>query len=183
MPEDTTTRTFTEGEAYALVTDAVARETAAANAEVEALKATNATLVTERDAMEVRATAAETAKVEAEQALTSFKEQVETEKANEAKRTTRVAELAKVAPKLDVTQERSDRIVAMEDAAFADYLETLRQVAGEVKTEGSTDSKGSLPRESAAFGGGSGAGAGGDQPKPSVKNLFGAARALSTTKA
>lgn len=181
MPEETTQRTFTEGEAYALVADAVARETAAANTEVEALKAANATLLTERDAMEVRATAAETAKAEAETALVNYKAEVETQKANEAKRTTRLAELAKVAPKLEVTQERSDRIVAMEDPAFVDYLETLRQVAGVTGEAGDKD-KGSLPRESAAFSGGSGTGAG-DTPTASVKNLFGAARALTTTKA
>lgn len=176
MPDDDK-RTFTEGEAYALVADAVSRETAAAVAEVEALKAANAALVTERDAMEVRATAAETAKVEAETALTDYKQQVETEKANEVKRVERLAELAKVAPKLEVTQERSDRIVAMEDPAFADYLDTLRQVAGEVKPGEQQGNP--LPRESAAFSGG-----GGDASKTtaSVKGLFAARHVPAAAK-
>lgn len=171
-------RMFTEGEAYALVADAVERETASANAEVETLKADNAKLLSERDAAEVRATAAETAKAEADQALVDYKAEIATQKAAEVRRVERLAEVAKVAPQLKLEGERADRIVAMEDAHFEEYLTGLREVAG---TPGESKPKEGLPRESAAFGGGKGA-VPGSKPAASVKGLFSARSALSQPK-
>jgi len=204
MPENDPTagRVFTEGEAYALVADAVARETASANATVEDLTAKNAALQTERDAMEVRATAAETEKAAAEQALTDFKAEIAAQQAAEAKRGTRLAQVAEVAPTLKLEGERADRLVAMSDEHFSEYVEGLREVAAagphnfipnpnkatDCKTCGSgkdasklhtgtqtAAATGAIPRESAAFGGGT-AGAPGEKPTASVSGLFAARR-------
>lgn len=200
-------RTFTEGEAYALVADAVTRETASANAEVVALTASNAALQTERDAMEVRATAAETKAAEAETALTDFKAGIESQKAVEAKRDVRLAQVAEVAPALKLAGERADRLVAMSDEHFAEYVEGLREVAAtgphafvpdpnkaaDCKTCGSTKDAnklhvgvqkaavtGEIPRESAAFGGGKSGDLPGDKPTASVSGLFAARRAAQS---
>lgn len=180
-------RTFTEGEAYALVADAVERETAAAKTQVADLEAQIVSLGNEKDALELRATAAEEKAANAEKALADYKAEVETQKAMEAKRDERLGKVAEVAPKLEVTEERATRIVAMEDELFDEYVESLRQVASEggksddgkpegVKREGTP-----LPRESAAFKGGKTGEAG--RPTPSVKGVFGArARALAPVK-
>jgi len=118
-------RTFTEGEAYALVADAVERETAAAKAETAKAQEQVTSISNEKDALELRATAAEEAKATADKELADFKESVETQKAQEAKRTERVAKLAEVAPALKVEGERETRIVAMADETFGEYLESL----------------------------------------------------------
>lgn len=178
------TRTFTEGEAYALVEDAVQRETAAAKAEATAALEQVTAISNEKDALELRVTAAEEAKAKAEQELAEFKESIEREKAQEALRVERLAKVTEVAPKLDLTSEkdgvaRANRIVAMADEAFDEYVETIRQVAGE-----SGDDKtppGDLPRESAAFKGGK-PGAGSSAKTP-VTGLFAAKRAASRPRA
>lgn len=179
-------RTFTEGEAYALVDAAVERETAEAKAKVTELEAQVTTLGNEKDVLEQRVTAAEEKATAAETALAEYKQQVETEKANEAKRAERVAEIAKVAPKLELTDERQARIVAMEDDSFADYLAQLREVANagltpeqiKERDEAATKAASGVPRESAAFNGGKGSAT--DTGKPavaSIKSVIGARRA------
>lgn len=198
-------RTFTEGEAYALVADAIARETAAVEARATAAEEQVTTLSNEKDALELRVTAAETAKKAAETELVEFKTGIETQKAQEAKRTERVAAVAAVAPDLKVEGERADRIVAMEDAVFADYVSSLREVAamGPHPFKKGDDGKcatcdmaeaapmhkiaaqkaateGDLPRQSAAFSG-SMPGAGSSTKTP-VKGLF-AARAAAQARA
>ena len=198
-------RTFTEGEAYALVADAIARETAAVEARATAAEEQVTTLSNEKDALELRVTAAETAKKAAETELVEFKTGIETQKAQEAKRTERVAAVAAVAPDLKVEGERADRIVAMEDAAFADYVSSLREVAatgphpfkkGDDGAKCATcdmaeaapmhkiaaqkaAAEGELPRQSAAFSG-STPGAGSSTKSP-VKGLF-AARAAAQAR-
>ena len=196
-------RTFTEGEAYALVADAVERETAAAKAEAATALEQVTTVSNEKDALLLRATAAEEAKAASDKELVDFKASIETQKAQEAKRSDRVAKLAEVAPQLKIEGERADRIVAMEDGTFADYVESLREVAAMgphgFKAEGDdpaecavcgkakdapmhkvapqkASSNGDLPRQSAAFSGSTpGAGSSTDNP---VKGLF-AARAAA----
>lgn len=194
-------RTFTEGEAYALVADAVERETAAAKAEAATALEQVTTVSNEKDALLLRATAAEEAKAASDKELVDFKASIETQKAQEAKRADRVAKLAEVAPQLKVEGERADRIVAMEDGIFADYVESLREVAamgphpfkkgdgGKCSVCDADDdapmhkvapqkasSNGDLPRQSAAFSGSTpGAGSSTDNP---VKGLF-AARAAA----
>lgn len=196
-------RTFTEGEAYALVADAVERETAAARTEASEAKEQVTLLGNEKDALELRAKAAEDAAEAAKKELEDFKESVETQKAQEAKREERTKALADVAPQLKVEGERAERIVAMADADFIDYVESLREVAAQnahgFKAEGD-DSKecgvcgkpsadalhnkvtqkaaveGELPRQSAAFKGGDP----GSAPKGAVSTLFAAREALRT---
>lgn len=187
-------RTFTEGEAYALVADAVERETASAKAEADGLRDQVTTLGNEKDVLEQRVKAAEDAKAEAEQALEDFKTGVETEKAMEAKRSERLAKVAEIAPSLvegddaKVT-ERCDRIVAMADEVFDEYVDSLAAVAPEkASDEGkggkvdptttATDKDGKpIPRESAAF-----KGAKPENKKASVTGLFDARRKAQSSK-
>ena len=200
-----TDRTFTEAEHYAIVADSITRETAAATARQTAAEEQVTTISNEKDALELRVTAAETAKVAAETELAEFKASIETQKAQEAKRSDRVAKLAEVAPTLKVEGERADRIVAMEDGVFDEYLASMREVAamgphafkksdgGKCATcDGAEDAamhkaapqkaavEGELPRQSAAFSG-STPGAGSSTTNP-VKGLF-AARAAAKAPA
>lgn len=187
-------RTFTEGEAYALVADAVERETASAKAEADGLRDQVTTLGNEKDVLEQRVKAAEDAKAEAEQALEDFKTGVETEKAMEAKRSERLAKVAEIAPDLvegDDAKviERCDRIVAMADELFDSYVADLEAVApqkaaddgkgGKVDgTTTATDKDGKpIPRESAAF-----KGAKPENKKASVTGLFDARRKAQSSK-
>jgi hypothetical protein len=116
-------RTFTEGEAYALVDDAIKRETAAlrvAADEREAiLKSANDVLVAEKAAETQRAD-------QAAQALIDFKDGIEQEKARVALRTERVAAVADATDLLEMTDERAERITDMEEAAFVSYVSDLR---------------------------------------------------------
>jgi len=182
-------RTFTEGEAYALVADAVERETAAAKAEAEEIKAQNVALGNEKDALELRVTAAEEKAEAAEKALEDYKAEVETQKAAEAKRSERLGKVAEIAPALvegddEKVTERADRIVAMDDESFQEYLDSLTAVAPQKAND---DGKGgatatpptTLPRESAAF---KGAPPSGAAPQGSVKGLFSARRATQQAK-
>ena len=182
-------RTFTEGEAYALVADAVERETAAANTRIAELEAQVTTLGNEKDATEVRATAAEEKAEQSDQALTDYKAEVDNERQQAAALTERVAKLAEVAPKLvenideEAGAERRARILAMDDASFDEYLGDLRQLAGataggDTSTATTDPTTGKpVPRESAAFQGGTG---GGDaSKKPSVGGMFAARKAAS----
>lgn len=198
-------RTFTEGEAYALVADAVERETASAKATATEAQNQVTTLSNEKDALELRVTAAEEAKAASDKELVDFKASIETQKAQEAKRSERVAKLAEVAPQLKIEGERADRIVAMEDDAFTDYVSSLREVAamGPHPFKKADDGKcsmckgdeaaamhkaapqnaaaeGELPRQSAAFAG-STPGAGSSTTSTPVKGLF-AARAAAMSR-
>lgn len=182
-------RTFTEGEAYALVEDAVKRETAAVQTQVATLETQVTTLGNEKDALELRAKAAEDKAAEAEKALEDFKSDVESQKAAEARWAEREKTVKEVAPKLELTDERRERITAMADADFEKYLEDIRVVAGAAPADDKVgaDGKpvapvteppagGAPPRQSAAFGGGGGpSDKGGTTP---VMGLIGARRAL-----
>lgn len=184
MAGEQQTRTFTEGEAYALVENGIQREIAAVTAELETVKEQVTTISNEKDALELRVTAAEEAKTKAEQDLAEFKETVDREKAQEALRAERLAKVTEVAPKLDISSEkdgfaRANRIVAMADEAFTDYVESLRQVAGAAEGEEKTSE--GLPRESAAFKGGK-PGAGSSTKTP-VTGLFAAKRAADRPRA
>ena len=128
-------RTFTEGEAYALVADNVARETAEAKERNTTLTAENTGLQNRIDVLDTEK-AAETVRADlAEKAFTEFKTNLEAETAREAKRTERTAQVAEAAPGLEMTDERATRIVAMEDEIFASYLTDLREVAAKAKVK------------------------------------------------
>jgi len=192
-------RTFTEGEAYALVADAVQRETAAAATRISELESTlksaNDVLVAEKAAETQRAD-------QAAQALIDFKDGIEQEKARVALRTERVAAVADATDLLEMTDERADRITAMDEAAFASYVSDLREIAAKapkedpkndpdaaadakggddhdeddpkVKADEKAKAKGKIPRESAAFGGTTSTA----KPTGTVIGVIGASRAL-----
>jgi len=191
-------RTFTEGEAYALVDDAVKRETAVATERTSVLEGENTAL---KNANDVLATekAAETQRADqAAQALIDFKDGIEQETARVALRTERVAAVADATTLLEMTDERADRIVAMDEAAFASYVSDLREIAAKAPKEdpkndpdaaadakGGDDkdaddvkakekAKGKMPRESAAFGGTASTA----KPTGTVLGVVGAGRAL-----
>ena len=192
-------RTFTEGEAYALVDDAVKRETAALRVAADGreadLKSANDVLVAEVAAEVKRAD-------QAAQELIDFKDGIEQETARVALRTERVAAVADATDLLEMTDERADRITAMEEAAFASYLSDLREIAAKapkedpkndpdaaadakggddhdeddpkVKAAEAAKAKGKIPRESAAFGGTASTA----KPKGTVIGVIGAGRSL-----
>ena len=194
-------RTFTEGEAYALVADAVQRETAAAATRISELEATlksaNDVLVAEKAAETQRAD-------QAAQALIDFKDGIEQEKARVALRTERVAAVADATDLLEMTDERAERITDMEEAAFASYVSDLREIAAKApkedpkndpdakadakggddkdeddaktKADEKAKAKGKIPRESAAFGGTTSTA----KSTGTVIGVIGASRALRT---
>lgn len=172
-------RTFTEGEAYALVNDGVQRETAALTATVAEKDARITELSNTNDILTAEKAAAVTAQQGAVQELADYKTQVETDKAREASRVTRLAEVAAASPALDVTEDTEDgkariaRILAMADDVFAGYLTDLRAVSPQKAAVAKTAAP--APRQSAAF-----AAAPDGSEAPSVKGLLGARRGLTT---
>lgn len=172
--EPDTGRTFTEGEAYALVNDSVARETAAAQEKIAELEAQVATQATKIDTLETEKAAALSRAEQVEQEFTSFKTNLEETAAKEAKRDERLREVAEANPLLDLTDEaRIARIVNYDDDGFAGYLADMRAVAAQNPVTPPAGA-GAPPRESAAF---QPTPEGGDQ-KPSLSVLRSAAREL-----
>lgn len=106
-----------------LVAHQVAVETASLTSEVETLKTENAGL---KDKLDV----AETARLAAVKALEDYK----AEQAAAAERASlvesRTAEVAKVAPTLEATEDRVQRWTAMDKASFDTYVAELAAVAG-----------------------------------------------------
>lgn len=176
-------RVFTEGEAYALVADNVARETAEFKAQVDTLQTEKSDLQTKLDVLETEKAAAEQRAEKAEQDLATYKAEVEQEKAQEARKAERLAEVAKANPVLDLSsetdagRERQGRIAAMSDEAYAAYLADMREVASKSEPKGEDkggDQGGTPPRNTAAFSADSGE----KSTATPVMGLFGARRAL-----
>lgn len=173
---DDAQRTFTEGEAYALVDQAVARETAEATGKIEELTAANAALGTQVDTLETEKAAALSRAEAAEQALADYKTAIENEKAREAKRGERLSQVAEVNPVLDLKDEnRVARIVAMGDEEFTGYLADMREVASASPTTPPPANAGDPPRQSAGF---TPTPTDDDKPKASVAGVIGAGRVL-----
>lgn len=183
MPEGVSERTFTEGEAYALVADAVARETAEANTRAAELEVENTELRNQLDVLTTEKAAAEQAAEAAKAEFQEFKDGLETLKAAEDKRESRVSRVKAAAPSLEISDERSNRIVAMSDEAFEEYVGALEQAAAKAPGgdgEGAADGKPTgVPRESAALKGGEA----GARKSGSVKSLFAARRGESVKSA
>lgn len=192
MSETTSTqgRVFTEGEAYALVQDNVARETAAANEKIGQLEKAHAELQTKVDVLETEKALELKRADEAVKELADFKKDLEEKEAREKARAERVVKLAEANPLLEITDERSDRIAAMSDEAFDAYLADMREVAAKSApaNDGDADDKDSkdkaaaakkkkadMPRATAAFAPDP------DNSKPTgtVLGVMGARRALS----
>jgi hypothetical protein len=176
--EPKTGRTFTEGEAYALVNDSVARETAAAQVQIEELTTANAALSTKVDTLETEKAAAISRAEAAEQAHEAFKSELEEKAAKEAKRDERLREVAEANPVLDLTDEaRIARIVNFDDEGFQGYLADMRAVASQNPVTPPV-TPGAPPRESAAL---QPTGGTGDAPKASLASLRAAGRSLTQT--
>jgi regulator of replication initiation timing len=118
-----------------LVAHQVATETAALTAQIDDLKAENATLATENASLKDKVEVAETAKLAAEKAFADFKDEqakaAETAKLAEDRK----AEIAKVAPALlegekAKVDERVARWAALDEASFKEHLNELASVAG-----------------------------------------------------
>lgn len=181
--EATKGRTFTEGEAYALVNDNVARETAALNDKITGLESEKSELQTKIDVLETEKAQEKTRADEAVQELTDYKASVEAEKAAEARLVERKAQVAEANPLLDLESEeagkaRLTRIAAMSDEDFTAYLADMREVASKSTAKADdakpTEGAGGPPRATAAFSTDSG-----EKPTGTVMALFGARHGAS----
>lgn len=121
-------RTFTEGEAYALVADGVQRETAAKVAEIDALKSEIAALTAANAAVEADRDLAIAGKEKAELDLVTY----QTDQARDAEiaglKVTRTAKVREVAAHLAddfYTAERAERWASMGQADFDAYTAEL----------------------------------------------------------
>lgn len=184
MAEDTATqRTFTEGEAYALVDQAVVRETAAATERATTAETTVSELQSRIDVLETEKAAEKARADAAEKAIADDKAEREAAAEREAKRTERLEQVATANPHLPLANEdgtpheRADRIVAMSDDAFTSYLTDMREVAAKVTVPPVVP--GTIPRATAAFGGDNGGDVNSD--KPSVKGLHASRRAVDAS--
>lgn len=133
MADNPTGRTFTEGEAYALVSDNVTRETAALAAQNAGLEREKSELTTKVDTLETEKAAAEQRAQKAEQDLADYKTEQENARQIAERAETRKVELAAANPFLELTEVRVQRVAAMSDEDYAVYLGEMREVAEKVK--------------------------------------------------
>lgn len=184
--DESTGRSFTEGETYALVEQAVQRETASLSVAKTELEREKASLEERIDVLETEKAAAVKRADEAEQAFADYKDEAARQVAAAQLLTDRAALVHEINPDLELTESRSKRLVAYSEEDFEGYLDDLRQVAAKKKApadDGDADdadakkkSKGDMPRESAAF---KGAGPDSkDAPTTPVLSLVAAARGL-----
>lgn len=166
-PSSTGERTFTEGEAYALIADNVQRETAAKTAEIDQLKRENGELATK---LEVADTAHETEKARADKAeadLKAIADETERQTAAAALAEGRVAKVKEAGPHLKdefFTPERAARWSLMEEESFDAYVKEVAELAaGTTGAPAPTTSTTGAPRETAMQG--APVTGGGDKPK------------------
>lgn len=141
-------RTFTEAEHFALVTDAVSRETADLTTQVAELAAAKSELEQRADVLEAEKAAAIAERDAIKAEFDQFKNDIEEAAAVAARRETRVARVKDANPTLGddfFTSERADRWAAMSDEAF-DALVTDLEAVKPATTAAAT--------ETAAFTGG-----------------------------
>ena len=145
-------RVFSEDEAYAIVADRVARESAELTNKIATLESEKAELANKLDVEIAAREAAEQAAKDAETKHEEYLAQVETEKAQAAKKDERLAQVKEAASHLTdeflQDESRVARIVAMDDEAFEGYVADLRETAE--KAPKPDDSK--PPRETAMEG-------------------------------
>lgn len=146
-------RTFTEGEAYALVADNVQRETAAHVATIETLTSEKAELESKLELAEA-ATATEKARadgaIEWHDAVLAG---IESEKAQLGLKDERVAKVKEVAPHLKddyFTAEKASRWCALDQEAFDAYVGDLKEIAS--GSPAATAHTSTPPRETAMQG-------------------------------
>lgn len=140
-------KTYTEAEHIAILSDRLTKETADLTAERDQLSGVKTELETKLDLAESAKVAAEQKAAEAEQALETYKGEVEREREAAAKKDTRLVALREAASHLDDEffndEGRVQRVVAMSDEDFQGYLADLG--ATNTVNPGSTV----VPRESA----------------------------------
>ncbi len=147
----TAERTFTEGEAYALVADNVQRETASLTATIDQLKSEKASLEDEKADLQSKLDIEQAAREKAQQDLQEFKDSIANEKAMEARKGERVAKIREVAKHLKeefYTPERAQRWAAMDDEAFDAYAKELAELSAGATTTTTSEP----PRETAMAG-------------------------------
>lgn len=166
-------RTFTETEHFALLTDAVARETASLSSDKETLESSITTLTGEKaelagrlDVLEAEKQAAEKSHSDAVAEFTDFKAELEQKAAVEARKTDRVAAVKAASADLDdtyFTDERTQRWAEMADDAFTALISDLAEAAAKKKPaflmtddekKAAKDDMADKARETAAFTGG-----------------------------
>ena len=127
-------RLLTEDEAYAISGAEVKRECASRDAEIEKLKAENASLAKERDEALARETAQKSETATAQKALEDFKAEVAAKQEAVERRTTREKALRESAAGMPDTffsdTARLDRVAAMSDEEFAAYSADLKTALG-----------------------------------------------------
>lgn len=162
-------KTFTESEHIAILSDRVATETAALSDAKKSLESEKADLQNKLDVAEAAKAAAEQEKEKAEQELADFKTAQAKAEEKAARKTERIAKVKEAAAHLgaeflDEANEkgaaRIERIVAMEDDAFAGYVADLQDTA----PAGGTTKTAEKPRETAMAGASSTASGDGTQP-------------------
>lgn len=153
-PEAKTGRTFTEGEAYALVSDGIARETAEAQATIKELKDGQTALQTRVDVLETEKAQEKQRADEAVTEFEKFKAKIASDAEELARKAERVKQVAEANPLLEMTDVRQSRIAAMDEDNFVAYLADMREVASKSEPKPGTETPpaGDPPRESAAFG-------------------------------
>lgn len=179
-------RTFTETEHFALLTDAVARETASLSTDKQELEATVEGLRAEKseeinglqsriDVLEAEKAAAEKARDEAVAEHERFKAELEELAARKARKSDRVERMKAAAPSLEesyFTEQRAERWAEMSDEAFETLIADITESAAAAKPASDDTRPEEQARESAAF-------TGGDRPTAGDGSLFG--RFLSAT--
>lgn len=148
----TTDRVFSEDEAYAIVADRVARESAELKDKIATLESEKAELANKLDVEIAAREAAELKAKDAEAKHEDFLAQVEAEKAALARKDERLSKVREAASHLTdeffEDESRVKRIIAMDDEAFDGYVADLRETAKDApKGTGSTP-----PRETAMEG-------------------------------
>lgn len=166
-------RTFTEGEAYAIVADNVRRETAAVTTENETLKREKSELETKLETADAALATEKAAREKAEKDLADFKAEQEREAAAAAVKDERVAKVRETAKHLGddfFTAERAARWAGMEQERFDDYIAELAELSKGIeapKGAGADKDKGAggAPRETAMAGSSVSGGTSSDKPK------------------
>jgi hypothetical protein len=167
-------RTFTEAEHFALLTDAVQRETSSLTAEKSQLETTVSELQARVDVLEAEKAAETAAKDQAVSEFEAFKAEIAEKAAVEARKADRVARVKAAAelPDTYFTDDRIQRWAEMADEQFEALVADLAEVAAAAPA---SSGDGKTVTETAAFKGGESP----STPTGSVLGQYFAARGLA----
>lgn len=144
-------KTYSEDEHIAILTDRVTKETAELTAERDQQADRITELETALDVEASAKTAAEQRAAQAEQALVDYKAEIESEREAAARKDERLAKVRETAKHLGEEffsePKRIERIVAMSQEQFDGYVEDLASTVGAADTLGS-----GVPRETSMQG-------------------------------